>query len=372
VLRGGADVVFVSSGLMTMRALLAADELAKHRVDAAVVHTPTLKPFDADTVLAEVDSDRLAVTLENHTVVGGCSRRSPPRRCGAECTAPSRRWRCPTSSSPRGRCRRCTTVMDCPRSASSHRCSNGCKIDVDIQMLTLEERSMSVEAPSLLRLEKTSLREQALTALRRAITTGQLSPGTHLVETDLSDALQISRGTLREAMRQLQQEGLISAGARGRLSVRHLDTKEIKDIFDVRAALESLAASELAGRSDRADAVAQLREAVAEMMASWAASNLEDRAASNLEDRIEADLKFHRTMCHLTGNETLLHSWSSLEGSIRMSIMFAGMDRALKNMDVKRHSDIVDAIESGDVAKAAATVRDHMAGAATVLVDGAA
>ena len=48
------------------------------------------------------------------------------------------------------------------------------------------------------------------------------------------------------------------------------------------------------------------------------------------------------------GNETLLHSWSSLEGSIRMSIMFAGMDRALRNMDVKRHSDIVDAIESGD------------------------
>jgi DNA-binding GntR family transcriptional regulator len=222
---------------------------------------------------------------------------------------------------------------------------------------------MSVEAPSLLRLEKTSLREQALTALRRAITTGQLPPGTHLVETDLSDALQISRGTLREAMRQLHQEGLISAGPRGRLSVRHVDNKEIKDIFDVRAALESLAASTLAGREDRADTVARLREAVADM---------ERWAASNLEDRIEADLKFHRTMCHLTGNETLLHSWCSLEGSIRMSIMWAGVDRALKNMDVKRHFDIVDAIESGDAQRAAATVRDHMAGAAKVLVDGAA
>jgi DNA-binding GntR family transcriptional regulator len=234
---------------------------------------------------------------------------------------------------------------------------------VDIQLLTVKERSMSVEASSLLRLEKTSLREQALTALRRAITTGQLTPGTHLVETELSEALQISRGTLREAMRQLQQEGLISAGARGRLSVRHLDAKEIKNIFDVRAALESLAAQDLAGREDRSGAVAELRKAVADM---------EKWAASNLEDRIEADLKFHRTMCHLTGNETLLHSWSSLEGSIRMSIMFAGVDRALKNMDAKRHSDIVDAIESGDADKAAATVREHMAGAATVLVDGAA
>ena len=71
VVRDGADVVFVSSGLMTMRALLAAEELSAHNVDVAVVHTPTLKPFDADTVLAEIDSDRLAVTLENHTVVGG-------------------------------------------------------------------------------------------------------------------------------------------------------------------------------------------------------------------------------------------------------------------------------------------------------------
>ncbi len=218
---------------------------------------------------------------------------------------------------------------------------------------------MSVDSTSLLRLEKTSLRQQALTALRRAITTGQLTPGTHLVETDLSDALQISRGTLREAMRQLQQEGLISAGARGRLSVRHLDAKEIRDIFNVRAALESMAARELATRPDRTEAVATLRGAVDDM----------DRwAEANLEDRIEADLRFHRTMCQLTGNETLLHQWTSLEGSIRMSIMFAGVDRAIKNMNAKRHYDIVDAIESGDETLAAATVAEHMAGAASTLV----
>ncbi|MBJ7466924.1 MAG: GntR family transcriptional regulator [Mycolicibacterium sp.] len=218
---------------------------------------------------------------------------------------------------------------------------------------------MTVDSTSLLRLEKTSLRQQALTALRRAITTGQLTPGTHLVETELSDALQISRGTLREAMRQLQQEGLISAGARGRLSVRHLDAKEIRDIFNVRAALESMAAHELAARPDRTEAVATLRGAVDDM----------DRwAEANLEDRIEADLRFHRTMCQLTGNETLLHQWTSLEGSIRMSIMFAGVDRAIKNMNAKRHYDIVDAIESGDATLAAATVAEHMAGAASTLV----
>lgn len=56
VLRGGADVVLISSGLMTMRALQAAEKLAEHNVDVAVVHTPTIKPFDAETVLREVNS----------------------------------------------------------------------------------------------------------------------------------------------------------------------------------------------------------------------------------------------------------------------------------------------------------------------------
>ncbi|MDR7233652.1 transketolase C-terminal domain-containing protein [Agrococcus sp. BE272] len=71
VLRGGTDVVLVSSGLMTMRALQAADALARHKVDVAVVHSPTIKPFDSETVLRELDTPRLAVTLENHTVIGG-------------------------------------------------------------------------------------------------------------------------------------------------------------------------------------------------------------------------------------------------------------------------------------------------------------
>ena len=71
ILRPGRDVVLVSSGLMTMRALQAAERLAAHHVDVSVVHSPTLKPFDADTVLAEIDTDRLALTCENHTVIGG-------------------------------------------------------------------------------------------------------------------------------------------------------------------------------------------------------------------------------------------------------------------------------------------------------------
>src|SRR5919107_1664012 len=122
-------------------------------------------------------------------------------------------------------------------------------------------------ATSLLGLQKKSLREQALAALRTAITSGALEPGRHLVETELSEMLQISRGTLREALRQLEQEGLVSAGARGRLSVRHLDAKEIRDIYSVRAALESLAARTLCELPDRARVIEVLHQAIDAMNA---------------------------------------------------------------------------------------------------------
>src|SRR5689334_7286063 len=77
-------------------------------------------------------------------------------------------------------------------------------------------------APGLVGLTKVNLREQALASLRTAITSGQLPPESPMIETELSDQLGISRGTLREAMRQLQQEGLLTAKARGRLYVRKL------------------------------------------------------------------------------------------------------------------------------------------------------
>ena len=211
----------------------------------------------------------------------------------------------------------------------------------------------------LLGLEKTSLREQALSALRTAITSGELAPGRHLVETELSEMLQISRGTLREALRQLTQEGLLSAGPRGRLSVRHLDEKEIRDIFAVRAALESLAARTLCELPDRADAIRSLHQTIDDMEAAQDAS---------LEERIESDMEFHRTLCRLTRNETLLHSWTALEGSIRMSIMFAGREKGVKNMSVDRHRDIVAAIETGDASLVRKTIREHMDTAAANLV----
>lgn len=72
MIREGRDVLVVSTGIMTMRALDAAEVIAKDGVDVAVLHVPTIKPLDRETILAEASrGGRLVVTAENHTVVGG-------------------------------------------------------------------------------------------------------------------------------------------------------------------------------------------------------------------------------------------------------------------------------------------------------------
>jgi transketolase len=72
LIRGGGDVLIISSGIMTMRALEAAKTLADDRVQAAVLHVPTIKPLDVETILREAgQSGRLVVVAENHSEIGG-------------------------------------------------------------------------------------------------------------------------------------------------------------------------------------------------------------------------------------------------------------------------------------------------------------
>ena len=75
-------------------------------------------------------------------------------------------------------------------------------------------------AQPLTSLDRSTLRERSLEALHSAITSGEYRPGSHLGEEELAGRLGVSRGTVREALRHLQQEGLVTAGARGMLRDR--------------------------------------------------------------------------------------------------------------------------------------------------------
>jgi DNA-binding GntR family transcriptional regulator len=211
-----------------------------------------------------------------------------------------------------------------------------------------------VTAEPLSNLDRSTLRERALEALRSAITSGQYKPGDHLSEVALAGHLGVSRGTVREALRHLQQEGLVTAGNRNMLRVSTISPKDVRELFRVRAALEGLAVSEIIASPERDKAIAALRQGL---------SRLSD-GDGDFAAKLEADLGFHLLLCELSGNAMLVEAWRYLEGRIRVTIMNCETVDTPSMTTRTRHTPIVEAIESGDVAAAKSVVEHHMAAAA--------
>ena len=209
-------------------------------------------------------------------------------------------------------------------------------------------------------LDRSTLRDRTLHALRAAITSGQYRPGDHLGEADLASHLGVSRGTVRQALRHLQHEGLVTAGHRSMLRVNSLTPVEVRELFRVRAALEGLAARQISSSADRNPAVNDLREALA---------RLADPGA-DFTGLIDADLGFHLLLCQLSDNGVLVDTWRHLEGRIRLVTMAAGALRAQPCMSVERYEPIVDSIVDGDSAAAVDAINRYMSTAADQLAVG--
>lgn len=198
--------------------------------------------------------------------------------------------------------------------------------------------------------DKRTLRERCTQYVRDQIIAGAIKPGEHLKEVRLADEMGVSRGTLREALRPLEAEGLIVDDGKHHMRVRELGPEEILNVFEVRAALETVAVRRIVGSDRREDMTTELR------------AKLEPLKDTGLEfgRQLELDLGFHEQLCALSGNPTLLASWRNLIGQIEMMIIAAGPERAGSRMRFQEHIQIVEAIESGDPEKAARALAEHM------------
>ena len=204
---------------------------------------------------------------------------------------------------------------------------------------------------------RSTLRSAVTDQIRSWIDDGTLSSGAHLGEVELSAELEVSRATLREAMRELVQEGLLTQDNRGRVSVTSLSEADIRDLFEVRLALESAAVVRLCERVERTTAVTRLRAQLDQI-----------DARGPVTQGVVADLRFHELLCDLTDNTALLRSWRGISGLIRMTMVSSGSASARANMTRQRHEPIVGFIERGDSEGARAYLTEHMRSALETLL----
>ncbi len=200
---------------------------------------------------------------------------------------------------------------------------------------------------------RTTLREQVLAQLRESILDGTLPPGTKMAEVDLAAQFGVSRGTVREALRYLQQSGLLEGEERLSLRVRRLSPVEIVELFNVRAALEGQAMRDIINNPDRERLIDELekRLPVVESEMPYA-------------QRFLIDLQFHEELCRLGGNSVLLTMWESVKDLMRMAVIAPEDEESVQLMSPAHHRPILDALRAGDPDRALTVIRDHMGGAA--------
>lgn len=184
-------------------------------------------------------------------------------------------------------------------------------------------------------------REPAAARVRQLILArildGVYPPGARLVELRLARELAISQTPVREALRQLEAVGIVRTEPWRGTRVREVSEREMREAYQVRAALEQLAARLAAPRF--AGRVDGLRRRVAELRAAARAGDIE-RYARN-------DVPFHRAILEASGNSILLRTWEALNFEVRTRVHLARGHSDLAAV-AEAHQAVVDALAEGD------------------------
>jgi DNA-binding GntR family transcriptional regulator len=148
------------------------------------------------------------------------------------------------------------------------------------------------------------LREIVYDQLKQQILTGQITPGTRMMEVDLARDMGVSRTPIREAIRKLEKEGLVIIEPRRGAYVSDISVKDMVDTLVVREDLEGLAGL-LAAETITREELEELEEITT--------SYSDAIAAGNMENIIHYDELFHRRIVEMTGNHTLIQLFGSVQ-----------------------------------------------------------
>ena len=199
-------------------------------------------------------------------------------------------------------------------------------------------------------------KEMTYRRIKEDILNSKWPPGTKLVERQLSEKFGVSRTPIREAFNQLEKEGLVEQVPKWGVFVKELDEQEILEMYEVREALEGMAARLAAVRATKND-IKKMKEAILKMEQALGEKSKEDVETYNL-----ADNKFHAFLVNASHNKKLMNLASMCHMHVEEipGAIDKKFGRAEHQRSVEEHKNILDCIVSKNAVLAGELTQKHI------------
>jgi DNA-binding GntR family transcriptional regulator len=195
------------------------------------------------------------------------------------------------------------------------------------------------------------LREVIFNTLKEAIIVGELKPGERLMEVQLAEKMGVSRTPVREAIRKLELEGLVTMIPRKGAQVAGLSPKDIVDVLEVRSVLDGLATS-LSSVKMKEEQLKELKQ-INKQFANYVEKG-------NLQGSIKKDVEFHEVIYRSSGNEKLMQIVSNLREQVQRFRVIYLKDYSNQKDIESEHEEIIEAIMKRDPEAASYAAKKHI------------
>ena len=183
------------------------------------------------------------------------------------------------------------------------------------------------------------IHHDVLSSLRAAILDGTLKAGERIVEAELANQMGISRGPIREALGELEEEGLVVKYAYKGTFVASFSARDVREIYSLRCLLEGYAAR-LAAMRIQSEDIERLESII---------SSMEEAAdAAKLDMLVERDIQFHREICRLSDHGLLFPTWTKLVSRVRLFLTLADQVYFTPEHIVGTHYPTMEALRKRD------------------------
>lgn len=219
----------------------------------------------------------------------------------------------------------------------------------------MSEQTTRRDAPSR-RPARGTLRQRAYDTLKTNLLNGNLRPGERLSEARLMREFGLGRTPLREALHQLEKEGLIVGRPNSGYSVVDLDIDAVCDLLVVREGLDAIAAEQAAEAASPAD-LERLQEVMREIAA---LDSVHTRSPEGFAKELELGLKIHEVIVDATGNAALIEMTRRVYDQLRLALWLEVLWIDQWKDAIEEHRAIVDALVARDGERAALAARRHV------------